>query len=150
MSYVDMDPMYRGLLSVFTKRHQADSIAKYAQLYCLANDSSIAKKDRDLTAQMAASYNYNRYQKESLENEKIAHHTQLLLISVLISAFILAIVIYAKWKNTKKKQEQLRAEYTNATDEYHKNIHTLQILESAHKEVIAKIQEELKKATTER
>ena len=40
MSYTAMDPMYRGLLSVFTKRHQSDSIAKYSQLLCLANDCS--------------------------------------------------------------------------------------------------------------
>ena len=38
MTYVQKDPMYRGLLSVFKKRHQADSVAKYAQLYGEAND----------------------------------------------------------------------------------------------------------------
>ena len=63
MSFVSMNPMYEGLLSVFTKRHKADSIAKYAQLYCMVNDSSIAIKDQELTAQMAASYHYNRFQK---------------------------------------------------------------------------------------
>ena len=69
MTPVDQDPMYKGLLSVFTKRHQADSIAKYARLYCMANDSSIALKDRDAVAQMTATYNYNRLQKEAHENE---------------------------------------------------------------------------------
>ena len=33
MSFLDQDPMYKGLLSVFAKHHQADSFAKYAQLY---------------------------------------------------------------------------------------------------------------------
>ena len=46
MSYVAQDPIYRGLLSIFTKRHQPDSIAKYSRLYCEANDSSIVKKDQ--------------------------------------------------------------------------------------------------------
>ena len=73
MTPVDQDPMYKGLLSVFTKRHQADSIAKYARLYCMANDSSIALKDRDAVAQMTATYNYNRlrfrrkYQQEIMQ-----------------------------------------------------------------------------------
>ena len=70
MKAAQKDPMYRGLLSVFKKRHQADSIAKYALLYGEANDSSIAKKDQELTAQMASLYNYNRYQKEALKSEK--------------------------------------------------------------------------------
>ena len=46
MAFVALNSMYEGLLSVFKKRHQADSIAKYAQLYCMANDSSIALNDR--------------------------------------------------------------------------------------------------------
>ena len=41
MSFAQKDPMYRGLLSVFKKRHQADSIAKYAQLYCEVNRSRL-------------------------------------------------------------------------------------------------------------
>lgn len=149
MSFVDMDPMYRGLLSVFTKRHQADSIAKYSQLLCLANDSSIAKKDQDLTAQMAASYNYNRYQKEALENEKIAHHTQIILISILIGVAVVAFILYTIWRNHLKKQERLRAEYTKATEEYEKNIRTMRLLDSAYQEVINAMKEELSKTKSE-
>lgn len=149
MSFVDMDPMYRGLLSVFTKRHQADSIAKYSQLLCLANDSSIAKKDQDLTAQMAASYNYNRYQKEALENEKIAHHTQIILISILVGVAIVALFLYTIWRNHLKKQERLRAEFTKATEEYEKNIRTMRLLDSAYQEVINAVKEELSKTRSE-
>ena len=149
MSFVDMDPMYRGLLSVFTKRHQSDSIAKYSQLLCLANDSSIAKKDQDLTAPMAASYNYNRYQKEALENEKIAHHTQIILISILIGVAIVALFLYTIWRNHLKKQERLRAEYTKATEEYEKNIRTMRLLDSAYQEVINAVKEELSKTRSE-
>jgi len=149
MSFVDMDPMYRGLLSVFTKRHQSDSIAKYAQLLCLANDSSIAKKDQDLTAQMAASYNYNRYQKEALENEKIAHHTQIILISILIGVSIVALFLYKRWRNHLKKQERLRAEYTKATEEYEKNMRMMRLLDSAYQEVINAVKEELSKTRSE-
>ena len=149
MSYTAMDPMYRGLLRVFTKRHQSDSIAKYSQLLCLANDSSIAKKDQDLTAQMAASYNYNRYQKEALENEKIAHHTQIILISILIGVSIVALFLYKRWRNHLKKQERLRAEYTKATEEYEKNMRMMRLLDSAYQEVINAVKEELSKTRSE-
>ena len=149
MSYADIDPMYRGLLSVFTKRHQADSISKYAQLLCLVNDSSIAKKDKDLIAQMAASYNYNRYQKEALGHEKIAHRTQILLLSVLILVTIVALILYTKWRNHLKKQKRLRTEYTKATEEYEKNIRTMRLLDSAYQEVINAMKDELSKTKSE-
>ena len=93
MSYTAMDPMYRGLLSVFKKRHQADSIAKYAQLFCEANDSSIAKKDQELTAKMSASYNYNRYQKESSERAKQVYGIRIILI--LVSILFVLIVVFS-------------------------------------------------------
>ena len=146
MPYVAQDPMYRGLLSVFTKRHQADSVAKYSLLYCEANDSSIAKKDQELTAQMAASYNYGLYQKEALKNESKAHKTQITLFIVLIIVVIISILIYVKWKENKKKHKELQAEFADATNEYNNNLHTLQLLDKAHQGVIKAIQEELNAA----
>ena len=52
MSFTQKDPMYRGLLSIYQKKNIPDSIAKYAQLYCEANDSSIAHADRELIGKM--------------------------------------------------------------------------------------------------
>ena len=111
MSYTSQDPMYRGLLSIFSKRHQADSIAKYAHLYCMANDSSIALKDRDIVAQMAANYNYNRSQKEAeQEREKAQEVFVLLGIIILVVIVLLIIILAISWlyrKNQKEKQKRI-------------------------------------------
>ena len=116
MSYVAQDPMYRGLLSIFIKRHQADSIAKYAQLYGEANDSSIAKRDQELTAQMASLYNYNRYQKEALENENKALEAQNRFLYLCIF-FVLGLLILAyigkrflKWRREKLLELKSRSQ----------------------------------------
>ena len=149
MSYASQDPMYRGLLSVFSKRHQADSIAKYAQLYCMANDSSIALKDQNIVAQMAANYNYSRLQKEAHENEVKAYKR---LIGLIVTAVVLAIILIAAfmlWKNNQRKINRLKKEFANATDEYEENLHELQLLESTHQQVIATIQQELTEAQGE-
>lgn len=148
-SYSAQDPTYRGLLSVFSKRHQTDSIAKYAQLYCLANDSSIAKKDQDLTAQMAASYNYHRYKKEAFDNEKKAHRTQLILIAVLISIVLMSLLVYVKWRSNIKEKERLRIDFTHAIEEYEKNLRTIQFMDTAYQEVISAIKEKLNKSESE-
>ena len=109
MSFVDKNPLYQGLLSVFQKRHQADSIAKYAQLYCMVNDSSIVLNDRQTTAQMAASYNYHLYQKEALQNAEKSYRATISLIIISILSVIILLVasylIYRYKKNHMKLQE---------------------------------------------
>ena len=105
MTEVQKDPMYRGLLSLFKKRHQADSIAKYAQLYGEANDSSIAKKDQKLTAQMASLYNYNRNQKIADQEKQKSRNTRNLLVLVIVIFIGCVILIIRK---RKERQEELR------------------------------------------
>lgn len=103
MKAAQKDPMYRGLLSVFKKRHQADSIAKYAQLFCEANDSSIAKKDQELTAQMASLYNYNRYQREALESEREAERLKIIFVSVVAILWVIGGSAFAFYRAKKQK-----------------------------------------------
>ena len=116
MGPVDKDPMYRGLLSVFKKRHQADSTAKYALLYGEANDSSIAKKDQELTAQMASLYNYNRYQRQALESENKALEAKnrflFLCIFIVIGLLVLAYVgkKLLKWRREKLLELKSRSQ----------------------------------------
>ena len=82
MSFTQKDPMYRGLLSIYQKKNIPDSIAKYAQLYCEANDSSIAHADRELIGKMSALYRYDKYQQEAQMQNKVATERkyQLLLV----------------------------------------------------------------------
>ena len=138
MSFLDLNPMYEGLLSIFTKRHQADSVAKYARLYCMANDSSIALKDQELVAQMAANFNYNRLAKEAHENEVKAYKTLLGLIIMAVLTILVFVAAYLIWRHYRKKYQQeimrLNTEFANATYEYEENLRELQLLESTHQE----------------
>lgn len=149
MSYVDQDPMYRGLLSVFSKRHQADSIAKYAKLYCTANDSSIALKDRDQIARMTALYNYNRLQKEAHENEVKVYRLFIGLIIVLVVIGFAIIAVLLGYRYYQNKIKKLKTELADASEEYEDNLRQLQLLEKTHQAVIGNIQEELDQAQGE-
>lgn len=108
---IQKDPMYRGLLRVYQQHHNADSIAKYALLYCEANDSSIAITDRELTAKMAASYNYNRYLKEAnVQQARAARTTLWLVITIAITLFIIigALLIIKNYRRRRiEKQREL-------------------------------------------
>lgn len=153
MDYVSQDPMYSGLLSVFTKRHQADSIAKYAQLYCMANDSSIALKDRDVVAQMSAIYNYSRLQKEAHKNEVKAYKT---LIGLIVTFVLLMFVLFTTlliWRHYRRKYRnkinQLKTELADATVEYEENLYKLQQLEFNQREVISAFHQRLSESQGE-
>ena len=149
MSSIDQDPMYSGLLSVFTKRHQADSIAKYAQLYCMANDSSVALKDRETVAQMTATYNYNRLQKEAHKNEIKAYKR---LMGLIISIVLIAIGCTASfllWRKNREKMNQLKTELADTTFEYEENLHKLQQLEFSQREVISAFHQKLSESQGE-
>ena len=116
ISFIDRNPLYLGLLRVFQKCNQADSIAKYAQLYCMVNDSSILLNDRQTTAQMAASYNYHLYQKEALQNaEKSYRATISLIIISILSVIILLVASYLIYRN-RRKQQRLQEAYESAVD----------------------------------
>ena len=127
MSYTAMDPMYRGLMSVFQKRHLADSLAKYAQLFCQANDSSIAKKDQELTAKMVSSYRYNRYQKESSERAKQVYGIRIILI--LVSILFVLIVVFSVAigrrfiKRQREKEESIQKRIHEQDQERLRRIH---------------------------
>lgn len=146
MSYVEQDPLYRGLLSVYSKKGQADSIAKYAKLLCEANDSSISKKDQDLTAKMAATYNYSLYQKEALKNESKANKTRTILISFIFLVILATIILWKRYQSIKKQKqleiESLKAEHVRATDEYSRNLYTIQLLAKSHQQDIVLMQKD--------
>ena len=165
ISFPVQTSMYNALLSVFSKSHKTDSIRKYAKLYCAANDSSMVIKDKEQTAQMAASYKYSTIQKKALEIESKAHRLRLILIlSVFLFVVIVTIVVYLanrfREKMLKRRKElakmheeelhQLKMEFADITESYEENLHELRLLEESHKKVIGIIQEEIKGINKER
>lgn len=164
MALVNYDSMYKGLLSVYNKKHNSDSIAKYARLYCAVNDSSIAIKDQELTAQMTASYNYSHYQKQALANEKKASKAREALIGVVLLSCVIIATVYLLWRRYKRAQqkkqdqliriqkmkqleiERLQSEFSAVTDQYNKNKQAMLLLEETHKMAIASAQHKLENA----
>ena len=110
MPFTAKDFMFSGLLSVFKKKKTADSIAKYSQLYCAVNDSSIILRDQQLTAQMTASYKYNSIQKEAKENAEKSYIANIrsicLLVALLVTVALIAVIL-RKNRNKRKCMETL-------------------------------------------
>ena len=156
MSFTQKDPMYRGLLSIYQKKNIPDSIAKYAQLYCEANDSSIAHADRELIGKMSALYRYDRYQQEAQMQNKVATERKyqlLLVIAVSIMMLMcLSFMIYRLKRRRIKDQEEksrIMQEYKEAEKAYAERLHYISLLEQTHKNVMRLLKDELETTKTE-
>jgi hypothetical protein len=119
----------------------------------MANDSSIALKDQNIMAQMTATFNYNRLQREANENEVRAYRTTIelfcliiLMIVVLASSFL---ILKLKQKRYNQKISQLMQTLADASSEYAENLRELQMLETTHQKVISVISRELEEAQSE-
>ncbi|MBQ5972026.1 MAG: hypothetical protein IJL45_06450 [Prevotella sp.] len=119
----------KGLLYAYKKLGNYDSIAKYAQLFVNANDSSWFAKNSQTVEQMTAMYNYSRHKKQAEENAVRAEHAErirtrlflLLLAVIFISAYIYNKVRKAYKKKMMDKEKELHAledKYMEAMDAY--------------------------------
>jgi len=156
MQYSHRDAMYRGLLNVFRQKNDIDSIYKYTQLYCQANDSSVVAKDRDLIVQMKAAYNYNRMQQEALHQTQKAAKVRGWLMFFISLAIILLMSFVWLWTDFKRRRrqkheelERIRHELAEAEAAYQKETHKLDIVKSTHQKVIRLIQGDVWSSTEE-
>ena len=156
MQYSHQDAMYRGLQNVFKQKNDIDSIYKYTQLYCQANDSSVVAKDRDLIMQMKATYNYNRMQKEALHQTKKVARVRSWLMFFIFLAIILSMSFVWLWtyykrrrRQTQEELERVRLELAEAEAAYQKEAHKLNIVKSTHQKVIRLIQGDVRSSKEE-
>ena len=93
----DLEFSCQNLYRLYRSIGNADSIAKYTELYSELNDSSVARMSTASVAQMQSLYNYSRTQqiaeKTKREKQKLNLQNQLLIVTLLaLISFGIAIV----------------------------------------------------------
>lgn len=106
---------YRGLLAVYRKRHQPDSMAKYATLFEAAIDSLNNRRRIETVHQMAALYNYHRYQQkadaEALAAAEARHRANIAIVLMVLFA-IAAATAFLRFRKSKQQQlDRISQEY---------------------------------------
>lgn len=110
ISYGYLSEGYRGLLNVYRKRHNIDSVYHFSLLYEAAQDTLHNQLRTNAIHQMSALYNYNRSQKEAEQEREASRKLRMRATCfVVISLFgvLLLLWLYVRYKN-KKKQEILK------------------------------------------
>ena len=106
----------RGLYRVFTKMGERDSSAKYAGLYCAANDSSNIFRSSEQVARMQALYDYEHHRTQALQSRHEAERLRLVVAIVALAAALLAVVA---WMRLRRMREKMKAELASTNSEYY-------------------------------
>ena len=106
---------YEGLLSLYKKLGKADSIFKYATLYCQYNDSASFAHSADEITRTQALYNYEEHERIAAQKSKEnAYYKRLIIAS--IAVFLL--LAYIAYRYVRALQRRKRNELMAANTEY--------------------------------
>lgn len=116
-----LENAYKGILSVYWSKKQADSIVKYTYLYAEANDSANIRNSAKNIIEMQKLYNYADIQNIALDNAQKARllwKTLVIISIVILSCLIGLILLYRHLQKTKEKNQEaysaLNKKYANA------------------------------------
>ena len=98
---------YKGLMSVYERVRNSDSIAKYAKLFAAANDASFLKINQGHVHQVSAMYDYGRMQRVAKEREQNAIKILTLSIILFLIALFAFIYFYMNYRKRKSAQHEL-------------------------------------------
>ena len=92
----------KGLQEVFERRKLADSIAKYANLGYVLNDSAYSLSEMQNIQKLQASYNYN-HKKQLAEQKAREAERAWLILALVVSCVIIILLLFSKKYNLFKK-----------------------------------------------
>ena len=92
---------YKGLLSVYTKRNNADSISKFAFQFTDANDKAYSEMKSEMVHRTNAQYKYGRHQRIARHYEQQSSNRLRLIIIILTVLVICILVFFLHYRTTK-------------------------------------------------
>jgi tetratricopeptide (TPR) repeat protein len=135
---------YNGLMQLYYKKKDADSVFKYSELYSKNIEKSAYERQTDLICQMKSLYDYSHYKNDALALQ-IRNQRNIILFCFIGGAMIIVIVvgclyfrkrvkqkkreielISKKFQISEKKCEKINSEYNNLRSEYKKKEETLE------------------------
>lgn len=109
----NLEAGYKGLLFVYRTKENRDSIGKYADLYCEANDSAHAKLLSNDISRLKAMYDYSSYKRKSEEmkiKSEVAKRNSLLVLFIVFIVVLVFSYIGLSYRKRKKAEINLLLE----------------------------------------
>ena len=114
---------FKGLSEAYSYKHQADSVIKYANLYCQWNDSSIRARASEHLLRFQSLYNYTKIQEQALKAEQRASH---LRVTMILLMFFVITIAFVAWSIYKKRLKVERQKQIDTNKEYQLLLHEIE------------------------
>ena len=138
---------YHGLYSAYCLLNKKDSAMRYADLYCMANDSSNIFESADCLQRLQSIYRYERTQRiADLNNERAERNKMLIWLSLALSSIVLFIVVqYFRRARADEKRRivSLNKEYNDLREAYYKAKEDLSLVEEENTVLISRKEREI-------
>ena len=98
----------RNYMTLYQRLGKADSVSKYANLYCANCDSAWSNLNAERVAQVRGMYDYSRMQKEAYHQQM--EHKQLLFsatVALALGLLVLAWLLYVIRRNKRMERQQI-------------------------------------------
>lgn len=110
---------YKGLLQVYKKRNEPDSVVKYASLYTAANDSSYLHVNQEAIHQISAMYNYQKYKQAYFLSEQ-GKQKAIAFSSILLIVLVASLIFGGYRYIVIEKEARLRFERLQLMEKEHR------------------------------
>lgn len=128
-----LEAAYRGLFNLYQKKANTDSIAKYAQLYCNANDSALIRLSTEKIQFIKSLYDYRHFQdiatKKESEAKTILYTSTIIVQFLLVIIMIVLCLFYIYRKGKRKRQQEDMEKYAEVYRRYTQLLNAKQDIE---------------------
>ncbi|HJD11529.1 MAG TPA: hypothetical protein H9922_10380 [Candidatus Phocaeicola caecigallinarum] len=121
---------YKGLMSVYTRMHEVDSVAKYAHLFANANDTANLRNSANEISRTQALYDYSESQRIAVEKSEEARRLWIGLCICFVVLMLGGVWIYLYGRKQKATRMLANRKYTDLMMQYHRATEKLQSIRS--------------------
>ena len=129
---------YKGLLSLFIQKSDADSVKKYARLYEIAVDSAQNNIQTEALLTTSKLYNYQRFkEKAEMEEQQARQVRNRLWSGSILVALVFAVCMLFAYQYRKRKKEEivrLYSDYLAVLSKYNKSTDELRLMKEDTKQ----------------
>ena len=136
---------YKGLMSVYTRMHEVDSVAKYAQLFANANDTANLRNSANEISRTQALYDYSESQRIAVEKSEENQRLWMGLCVCFVVLMFAGMWIYLYERKQKTSRMLANRKYTDLMMQYHQATEELQSIRSNKQQFQQQEEEEIEK-----
>lgn len=136
---------YKGLMSVYTRMHEVDSVAKYAQLFANANDTANLRNSANEISRTQALYDYSESQRIAVEKSEENQRLWMGLCVCFVVLMFAGMWIYLYERKQKTSRMLANRKYTDLMIQYHQATEELQSIRSNKQQFLQQKEQEIEK-----